>query len=230
MQDLILLHGALGSNEQFSELIKHLEANFTVHLLNFEGHGGGNIPQKFSIELFAENTFQFISENKIENSFVFGYSMGGYVALKLAIQFPNMLKKIMTLGTKFEWSPEAAEKEIKLLNPDLIEIKIPRFADMLRKRHSPADWKIVMVRTAEMMKDLGNEKAIKQEDYKKINIPVLISIGSEDKMVTINESKSTAEKLSNGKCKVINGFPHPIEMVNPEDLAREMINYFIILS
>ncbi len=226
MQDLILLHGALGSKEQFSELFKHLETNFNVHRLNFDGHGGGNIPPKFSIELFAENSFQFIKENKVENSFVFGYSMGGYVALKLAVQFPEIFKKIMTLGTKFAWSPEAAKKEIKILNPDLIEIKIPHFADMLRKRHSPSDWKIVMERTAEMMKDLGNGKAIKQENYCKIKIPVLITIGSEDKMVTINESKNTAEKLFNGKCKVINGFLHPIEMVEPAALAKEMIDFF----
>ena len=79
--DLILLHGALGSQVQFSELSKKLSSSFTIHTFNFSGYGGRPIDQAPSIELFSQNLIDYIVENDLVSPFVFGYSMGGYVAL-----------------------------------------------------------------------------------------------------------------------------------------------------
>ena len=38
-QKLLLLHGALGSKEQFTALNEQLSSEFEVHTLDFEGHG-----------------------------------------------------------------------------------------------------------------------------------------------------------------------------------------------
>ena len=54
--------------------------------------------------------------------------MGGYVALQLANKHPKYVQKIITLGTKFAWDKETAAKEVKMLNPEKIEEKIPAFA------------------------------------------------------------------------------------------------------
>ena len=42
---------------------------------------------------------------------IFGYSMGGYVALHAARRHPERIGSIMTLGTKFAWDTPTAEKE-----------------------------------------------------------------------------------------------------------------------
>ncbi len=70
--DIILLHGALGSKEQFSELKNRFSNKFEVHNFNFEGHGGRPSKNDFSIDLFAENIADFISENKISSPHIFG--------------------------------------------------------------------------------------------------------------------------------------------------------------
>ena len=59
-----------------------------------------------------------------------GHSMGGYVALKLALKRPELVDRIITLGTKFNWTPEVAAKEVKMLNPDtnMISMAIKRSA------------------------------------------------------------------------------------------------------
>lgn len=164
--NLLLLHGALGCKDQFDPLAKILEDHFNLHLLNFEGHGGEHSDIHFSIDLFAGKTSDFIKENKIEGTNVFGYSMGGYVALKLALNQPGTINKIITLGTKFQWDETTAEKEIKMLNPENIELKVPQFAAELKRRHYPEDWKIVMKKTAGMMHALGNGQAMKLSDFK----------------------------------------------------------------
>lgn len=163
-QDILLFHGALGSLQQFIELKELLSENFNVHVFNFSGHGGNPINQSFSIDLFGNDTLAFMQQSGIVHPSVFGYSMGGYVALKLALKHPDLFKMILTLGTKFEWTKESAEKEVKMLQHDIIEEKVPRFAQVLRERHTPVDWKTNMQHTADMMLALSSGDAMTTDD------------------------------------------------------------------
>ncbi len=224
---LLLLHGALGSNRYFKDVKGRLEPDFDVYDLNFEGHGGETTQNEFSIDLFATNLIDFLDQNKLTNVVVFGYSMGGYVALTVAIKRPELIEKIVTLGTKFNWSPELAAKEIRMLNPEIVEEKIPKFAENLKALHQPSDWKLVMQKTAHLMQLLGEGKGLKEEDFINIQHQVSIGIGSLDKMVTFVESERVAHLLPNGSLKVIENAPHPIEMVDLEVLSSYILESLV---
>lgn len=226
MQKILLLHGALGSIDQFAEL-RSLLTDFEIHTFNFSGHGGNKIQSDFSIDLFAQDTLNYLQNNGIENTNIFGYSMGGYVALKLVFGHLDLVDKIMILGTKFNWTKESAEKEVKMLDPEVVEIKVPKFAETLRKRHHPEDWKSVMHQTAQMMTALGNGSAMKYEDFKSIKNEVLICLGSEDNMVTQDESSIVVDHLPNGELMLLEGFKHPVEMVDKLKLAKTIREFMI---
>ena len=218
-EKLLLLHGALGSKKQFDAIKDALNEQFDVYDLNFEGHGGVQSDKEFSIQLFTENVIKFLEEKSIEKINIFGYSMGGYVALNTALKVPDSISKIVTLGTKFNWSIEAANKEVKMLNPDKIEEKVPQFANKLKEEHQPQDWKEVVSKTANMMLGLANGHKLKEEDLKKINHKVVIGIGSLDKMVSLEESENASKLLPNGSLNQLKDFKHPIDKVNPSDLV-----------
>src|SRR5262245_22601363 len=104
MKQLLLLHGALGTSSQFDELKKLLQQDFEIVALDFEGHG--NSPMKdrpFRIQHFAENVLEFLDERRIDSIHIFGYSMGGHVALTLASTHPRKVKSVFTIATKFQW-------------------------------------------------------------------------------------------------------------------------------
>jgi pimeloyl-ACP methyl ester carboxylesterase len=225
-QNLILLHGALGSSAQFQILSEQLKDQFTIHTFNFSGHGGKEIPDDFSISLFVNDTIDFMNAHQLAKAAIFGYSMGGYVALKLALLHPDRVERIMTLGTKFLWNPEAAAKEVRMMNPDIIGQKLPQFAATLAERHAPADWKTIMRKTAAMMTLLGDGLAMTTGDFNRIGHDVLVSIGSDDHMVSINESRDTANALPRGQLKILDGFKHPLEAVDQGTLARLIVEYF----
>ena len=115
---LILLHGALGTSEQFDFILPQLKEHFDVHQLNFEGHGNaGPTNSSFRIPYFAENVLGYMDEYRIDQAYFFGYSMGGYVALVLAKNNPERVKGVGTLGTILQWDEEVAERESKYLHP-----------------------------------------------------------------------------------------------------------------
>lgn len=223
MKSIILLHGALGAETQLFPLKKALENRFEVHTLNFEGHGGRVANGPFSMERFAENLQEYMHENELSGCAVFGYSMGGYVALKLEAMYPGTFSKIVTLGTKFHWTPEVAAKETAMLNPEKIEEKVPKFAAALVALHAPLDWKAMMHNTADMMRTLGSHPALSAADFGRIQLPVALLLGSEDVMVTKEETQHVQQQLPHANFTVVEGWQHPIERVDADQLAERLL-------
>lgn len=225
-KNLLLLHGALGSKEQLSALKQELETRYNVYSLNFEGHGKENSSEDFSIELFTKNVIDFLQKNNISHTHIFGYSMGGYIALYLSLKHPELVETIVTFGTKFNWNPATASKEVKMLNPDSIEEKVPQFAEQLKRVHQGSNWKEVLSKTASMMISLGNNPPLTKDKLSKIHHYVCIGIGDQDTMVSIDESMNTATQLKNGDIHILKEFKHPIEKNDISVLANN-IHHFI---
>lgn len=77
MQHILLLHGALGADDQLRSLSHALAGKFHVHSFNFSGHGGRLFPaEPFSIPLFSNQIMEYMQEKNITAANIFGYSMG----------------------------------------------------------------------------------------------------------------------------------------------------------
>ena len=140
------------------------------------------------MEFFASAVLNFMDENKLDKASVFGYSMGGYVAMYLAKHHPQKIDKVITLATKFHWDEAIATNEVKMLNPDKIEQKLPAFAESLKDMHAPIDWKTLLNKTADMLTALGQNNTLRQGDYASITTPSLLLLGDRDKMVMLDET------------------------------------------
>jgi len=217
---VLLLHGALGSSAQLLPLQLLLEkSGRKVFNLNFSGHGGKSFSSEFGIEQFASEIIDFLSEQQITLTDIFGYSMGGYAALYAAHKYPSRFEKIATLGTKFDWNPQSSEHEIKKLNPEKILEKVPAFASALEKRHAPNSWRELLQKTSSMMVALGHRPLLTEETLKSIQHDITICLGDADDMTSTDYSRFVAETLPHGKFKSLEHTPHPIEKVNLEILC-----------
>ena len=230
MPNLLLLHGALGATDQLDALRQVLMPDFEVFTFNFSGHGGRALPEDgLHIDTFAQELADFLDAHQLEQVHVFGYSMGGYVALSLLQHYPEYeprIGRIVTLGTKFDWSPESAEREAGMLNADVLEQKVPKFVEMLQKRHAPNDWRTLLEATTAMLHGLGNGEAFDMEDLTGIEHPVLILRGELDNMVGADESENAAAFLPNGEYRELPATKHPIEQVDVAMLAEVLKEYF----
>jgi pimeloyl-ACP methyl ester carboxylesterase len=225
MESIILLHGAIGAKSQLISLANELEKSLDVHVFDFSGHGGFLTDKNFSIKLFSNDLLNYINQFPNKKFHVFGYSMGGYVALYTELHHSGTIQSIFTYGTKFKWNIEEAEKESKLLNPEKIEEKLPVFTADLANRHGNENWKIVLNKTAKMMIEMGEQPPLKDEDFLNINLPVVVSWGDADKMVSKEESVKVSNLLPHGFFKTYTNWPHPIEKLDFKVLANDLINF-----
>lgn len=199
---ILCIHGALGCSQSFQDWIlwcqKHDSQWFNEynwHFIDLDGHGGNRKEITFSIDYFVENIAEYIRVNQIETVSIFGYSMGGYIALEFALNYPKQLEQIITLGTKFDWNPASSEHEVRFLNPALIEEKVPAYAKQLQAYHGEKRWKYVLEQTKILMLNLGALDRIGKESWKNTTIPVTLLRAENDAMVTEGESRFVAEHL-----------------------------------
>lgn len=219
---LLLLHGALGSRAQFDQLEIDLAGQFDVHSFEFSGHGHATTIDAMSIEHFAHELITYIVLKFNKPVEIFGYSMGGYVALYAASQHPGLFSKITTLGTKFAWSKEQAEKEVKMIQPEVIKEKIPQFGEYLSTIQYPTNWEENMIQTQGLMLKLGSNPLLTADVLAKVACPVKLNLGSKDHMVTKDETIAVKHDLLHAEFTLLEDVPHPIHLI-PTKVLHDLI-------
>lgn len=213
---LLLLHGALGSADQLSSLAHLLDADFEVINRDFSGHGGAEIPTGgFQMDGLVADLEDWMDENLSLPVTVFGYSMGGYAAVVLACRRPDLFSRIITLSTKWDWTPESAAREARMLDVDVLAEKAPALVELISRRHAPQDWQHIVQATISLLTSLGKDPLVGPGDFGNLKLPVDILWGSADRMVSREESERTARSIPRGKFQVLEGVKHPFEQIDP---------------
>ncbi len=227
MAAIILLHGAIGAADQLQPLAAQLQGHgHEVYSFSFSGHG--RIPfrhEGFGIELFADELRHFITAQQLTQPHVFGYSMGGYVALYAASRYQDLLGHIATLGTKFHWTPEVAQKESRMLDAGVIISKVPAFAKTLEARHGD-DWKILLEKTVDMMGRLGQTPLLGADQLPVLNHKIMLGLADADHTVTIDETHTVYRQLKQGSMYMLPNGRHPIETVHVTLLGQLLQAFF----
>jgi pimeloyl-ACP methyl ester carboxylesterase len=226
MPALVLLHGALGASTQFDAWLPLLAPHFDVHVLDFEGHGAQPFADRpFHIDHFADNLAELLDAKGLTGAHVFGYSMGGYVAMHLAGRAPGSIGRLFTFATKLAWDEVTAAKEAAMLDPDTILAKVPKFAAQLEARHHGNDWRMHLARTAELMLDLGARPLLRAGQFAALDFPVRLGLGDRDNMVSLDETVAAYRHLPQGQLFVMPGTGHPIERIDPARICAEIISF-----
>ena len=227
--DLVLLHGALGASSQLDALADALRPRFRIHQLDFEGHASApSRGRPFRIPFFAENVVELLDGAGIGSARFLGYSMGGYVAVHLAMERPERVEAVATLGTKFRWDEQTSAREAARLDPHAIRARVPRFADALAARHERAGgWESVLAHTAEFLRDLGARPLLSDATLARVRQPVRVIVGDRDNTVGVEESAAVARALAVGSLTVLPNTPHPVEQVDLAALVPVLLDFFL---
>ena len=222
-QNLILLHGALGSQKTFESFIPELSKLYHVYCFDFRGHGIHSEDTKITCEILCDQLIEFIEKNHLKRTTIFGYSMGGYIAMGIASE-NDCFKKVITLGTKFLWNDFEVNKELSNLDVQKMAIKIPAFVELLSKRHPHTDWKEIVNFSRMFIQDLA-ENALQNSDFSKVNVPVKNMLGENDNMVSKEETIEVNDAIKNAEFCILPYSAHVFEKVDLNVLVNEIKSF-----
>jgi pimeloyl-ACP methyl ester carboxylesterase len=102
-QPLVLLHGGISASEVFAPLLPALNAHRQVIAVHLQGHGRTeDIDRPLRVESLAGDVMALLKQLGLPGADILGYSLGGEVALQLAIHHPQLVHKLVLVSTPFK--------------------------------------------------------------------------------------------------------------------------------
>ena len=92
---LVIMHGLFGTLENWGSHIKNLSAKFDVIAVDLRNHGRSPHTAEMSYPLMAEDIKQLLDDLELNNVHLLGHSMGGKVAMQLALSHSEKVAKLM---------------------------------------------------------------------------------------------------------------------------------------
>lgn len=94
-EPLLILHGLFGSLSNWAWHSKKLAEHFTVYGLDLRNHGNSPHAEAMSYAVMAQDVVEFMDDQGIGSAHVLGHSMGGKVAMQLAMDYPERVKRLV---------------------------------------------------------------------------------------------------------------------------------------
>ncbi|MCW5898342.1 MAG: alpha/beta hydrolase [Flavobacteriales bacterium] len=220
--DLLLLHGALGTRDQLAPLSADLPG-LASRAIDLRGHGQRSIPPGgLTFEHFVEDISIALDEAGWQQADLLGFSMGGYAALLFASRYPERVRSVVTLGTKLNWDREGLERERRLLDPEKIHAKVPRFAEMLAEQHGADRWVDLVKETACLITGLHEKPLLTPVVFATITCPVLLCVGDRDQTAVPEHTLQAARLMPKAGTLVLPNTPHSFEAVDRKVLLPHL--------
>ncbi|WP_017316061.1 2-succinyl-6-hydroxy-2,4-cyclohexadiene-1-carboxylate synthase [Mastigocladopsis repens] len=139
---ILFLHGFMGNSHEFDEAISLLSDDFYCLTIDLPGHGETKIlggDECYTMSKAAHALIDFLNNLKIAKCFLLGYSMGGRLALYLALHFPHRFSKIVLESASPGLLTEAERIE-RVKRDEQIARKLERSVDRNDFANFLANW------------------------------------------------------------------------------------------
>lgn len=177
-EPLILLPGGFMTIEAMGEIVPQLAATRRVIGVEVQGHGHtADIERPLRYEVMADDIAALIRRLGLEQADLFGFSLGGGVALQTAIRHPALVRKLALASTAFKrdgWYPESLAGMAAISVEGFAGTPLP--AAYLQTSPKPDAWPTFVGK----MRQLLSEDYDWSQDVAALKIPTLILVGDAD--------------------------------------------------
>ncbi|HMG66829.1 MAG TPA: alpha/beta hydrolase, partial [Chitinophagaceae bacterium] len=175
---LLLLNGGLSTISIFSNVIPELSKHFRVIVSDAPGEGRSEQADSLSYKVMASYASKMIDLLKLDSVYVYGFSLGGCVALRLAADRPDKVKMTVVHSGAYNYDGFEPGFGGDKVSPEAIAAH-PQFwlNDHLEKSPQKENWKKFLQDFAKMM---SARKVISEDQLQQIKHPVLVIQGDQD--------------------------------------------------
>jgi pimeloyl-ACP methyl ester carboxylesterase len=177
-QPLVLLPGGYMTIAAMGAIVPELAATRQVIAVELQGHGHtADIERPLRYELMADDVAALIQSLGVERADIFGYSLGGGVALQTAIRHPDGVRKLALASTVFKrdgWYPDMVATMGAMSVEGFAMTPLPEEYRKVSPR--PDAWPAVVAK----MRELVTSDYDWADDVARLKMPVLLAVGDGD--------------------------------------------------
>ncbi|TLM83249.1 alpha/beta hydrolase [Pseudarthrobacter sp. NamE2] len=210
---LLLLHGGMGNSDDLLNGIgPELSSHYRVIAFDRRGHGyTADTDADFHYEDMAAETVRVLETLVDGPAHLVGWSDGGIVALLVALRRPDLVDKLVVIGTNYH-----VDGNLPLeMEPDAGEAQVLAAAYAERSPDGPEHFDAVMQKSLRL---ISTEPTLTTVDIARITKPVLVVSGDDD-IVALPHTVSLYEALPEGQLAVVPGASHLLPLEQPSTLT-----------
>ncbi len=222
---LVLVHGAGGTRRHWPEEVRALPGRRVI-ALDLPGHGGSPGPAPDSVAGFARSVLGLLDALGLETAVVAGHSMGGAVALTLALTAPARVAGLILCGTGARLRVSPA-----VLQATADPAALAQAADAM------ARWSFGSLAGPALRREfveglLANAPGVVHGDFAacdafdvmarlgEIRAPALVVCGTEDRLTPPKYSEHLRDHLQGARLELVPGAGHLVMLEAPAAVAR----------
>lgn len=245
-QPLTLIMGLCCSARQWQWMLPLLAESFQVIAFDNRGAGRTGKPDmEYTTDLFAEDTHALLDALGIEQTHIFGASVGGMIAQKFALHYPDKVDRLV-LGCTMPNSSTIppAPNDLQMMQEsqlvpleDGVEMMMRLFVTERFFKEEPDQ--VAMLREVMMIerKEQGQDALYRQlaaamkhdtvHELKDITVPTLIIAGTSDRIAPIENSRFLAEQIPNTTLAELSGRYHAFWVEGFEEASDGIVKFLI---
>ncbi len=241
-QAIIFIHGFPFDRKMWSNQVEYFKKNY--HCVTYNIRGLGESPAgdgQFTMESFVDDLFEIMDELSLIKPVICGLSMGGYIALRAVERDEKKFTAVILCDTKSEADNNAVKLNraagVKQINNEgvqkFISSFVPKcFTDKFISSNK-REYEEILNRAlkSDPIGIKGSLLAMAGRtdttDYlSKIQIPVLVICGEEDKITTPEIMKAMSDKISASEFLLVPGAAH-LSPVENDKFVNSVVDKFL---
>jgi pimeloyl-ACP methyl ester carboxylesterase len=224
LPQLVLLHGAGGSSDDWPPELRSLPGR-RVLAVDLPGHGAALGPAPRSIGSLAAAVEALLDASGVAQAAVAGHSMGGAVALSLALSRPERVAALVLVatGARLRVAPELLAAAA---SPDGLAVAAGRLADRSFGPAASAEARDARARAMAALPagvlhgDLAACDAFDVMDrLVELGVPTVVVCGTEDRLTPPRYASFLAERIAGARLVLVPGAGHLVMLEEPRAVA-----------
>jgi pimeloyl-ACP methyl ester carboxylesterase len=178
---VLLLHGGFGTVEMFGPNVDLFATGHRVIGVDLQSHGRSPAADRpLTFELMADDIAELIRMIGLERAAIVGFSLGGGVALRTAIQHPQLVERLVLVSTVFKragWYPEM-RAGMDMMGPETVDImrQTPLYEAYALVAPDVDGWPALVEQISEALKADYDWSS----DVRGLSVPTMLVIGDAD--------------------------------------------------
>lgn len=251
---LLLIHGLGASKASWLPVVPTLARTHRVHAVDLPGFGSSSKPRgRYNADWLADHVFRYMEVQGLERAFVAGNSLGGRVAMEMAMKEPARVDGIACLCPAAAFSYRPGLPIVRLLRPELgfAVLRLPREylkSNLRQLFHDPGaihddwydaaiddfldHWRHMRSRLAffATLRNIYLEEPHGEEGFwqrlSAVKVPALFVYGRRDVLITHHFSRRIGKSLPAAKVLVWDDCGHVPQLEHPERTVEEVTSFF----
>lgn len=239
---LIFLHGLFLDRTFWSPVISHIETQCRCVVFDMPGHGSSGWRDGLDLNTIADDIALWIIENNIQNVTLVGHSQGGMIALRIAIKYPQLLKKLVLVNTTAQaedplniplWHLRQSlllssdDDKRRSFFEDIQKVKYSSYWLKDQPNHTEKEIKKLMNADPKLLSHAMDAAIIRREDIrsalKNITIDTMVLVGEQDSATPPEHGEEITRLMPYATCCTVENAGHSIPIENPKVLAEYLV-------